>query len=245
MVTAASATTAAPPRAGRRPRRAGEAGRAATAARPIRANGPKLERLLSCATQVFCEKGYEGASIRDIARRCRISLAGLYYYVHSKEELLYRIQKHCFTTLLEQVQAELAAAGSPRGLAPRGPAPEARLRVFVANHIRYFLQNREAMKVLSHESDSLRPPYGPEVADIKRAYYRLCRGILEDLKRERKLKNLNTRVAVLSLFGMMNWIYTWHKPRVDPDAGALAEQMASLFLQGIEAGSNGRRGISA
>ena len=199
-----------------------------------RPNGPKFDRILSSATQIFCEKGYEGASIRDIARRSRVSLAGLYYYVESKEELLYRIQKHCFTTLLARVQQQLAAAG---------PDPETRLRTLVHNHIEYFLQNPEAMKVLAHEAESLRPPYSTEVAEIKRAYYRLGRGIVEDLKRERRLKSLNTRLAVLSLFGMMNWIYTWYNPRVDPGAGELADHVAGLFLEGIESAprsANGR-----
>ncbi len=44
---------------------------------------------------------------------------------------------------------------------------------------------------------------------------------------------------------MMNWIYTWYKPRVDPTADPLAEYMATLFLQGVQAwadrsGRNGR-----
>lgn len=197
--------------------------------------GGKFDHILACATRVFCEKGYEGASIRDIARRSRVSLAGLYYYVGSKEELLYRIQKHCFATLVARLQEQLQVAG---------PDPESRLRALISNHICYSLQNREAMKVLSHEADSLRPPYAGEVAEIKRFYYRLCRGLLEDLKRERKLKHLNTRLAVLSLFGMMNWLYTWYNPRVDPTADPLAEHMATLFLQGVQAWANrsGRNG---
>jgi AcrR family transcriptional regulator len=190
------------------------------------AGGPKFDHILNCATHVFYEKGYEGASIRDIARQGRISLAGLYYYVGSKEELLYLIQKRCFTTLLARLQEQLDSAG---------PDPESRLRILIHNHIRYFLQNREAMKVLSHEADTLKAPFADEVIDLKRSYYRLCRGILEDLKRERKLRRLNPRLAMLSLFGMMNWIYTWYKPRKDPDAEALAEQMAELFLGGIQA----------
>ena len=40
-------------------------------------------------------------------------------------------------------------------------------------------------------------------------------------------------MAVLSLFGMMNWIYTWHNPRVDLDAGELAGEMSDLFLRGV------------
>jgi hypothetical protein len=38
---------------------------------------------------------------------------------------------------------------------------------------------------------------------------------------------------VLSLFGMMNWIYTWYNPRVDANAGELAREMGDIFLQGI------------
>lgn len=188
----------------------------------------KLDHILACATRVFCEKGYDGASIRVIARRCRVSLAGLYYYVESKEKLLYLIQKQCFTTLIASLQAQLNGARSD---------PAARLRLLVHNHLRYFLQNPEAMKVLSHESDSLTPPYAQQVAELKRAYYRLCRGIVEELKRGRRLKRLNSRLAVLSLFGMMNWIYTWYNPRVDPDADTLADHIAGLFLDGVAAGS--------
>jgi AcrR family transcriptional regulator len=194
------------------------------------AAGNKLDHILSCATRIFCEKGYEGASIRDLSRRSGVSLAGLYYYFDSKEELLYLIQKHCFTTLLARLEEEL-------GSAPRNP--EARLRRLIRNHLGYFLQNPEAMKVLSHEADSLTSPYARQVADIKRSYYRICRSILDDLKRQRKLRRLNTRLAVMSLYGMMNWIYTWYKPRLDPDADALADHMSDLFLGGILAGASG------
>src|SRR3989304_9757063 len=87
--------------------------------------GAKFDHILDCATRVFCEKGYEGASIRDIARSSRVSLAGLYYYVQSKEELLYLIQKLCFPTLIARLQEVLATAD---------PEPEARLRLGVAHH---------------------------------------------------------------------------------------------------------------
>ncbi len=204
-----------------------------TLPRPTGANA-KFDHILDCATRVFCEKGYEGASIRTIARRSSVSLAGLYYYVHSKEQLLYLIQKQSFATLLDLWQQRLQQAG---------PDPEQRLRLFVRNHIGYFLAHPEAMKVLSHESESLKPPYAGEVADLKRAYYRQCRNVLEDLKRARKLRNLNTRVAVLSLFGMMNWIYTWYNPRVDPEADMLAGQMADLFLRGLQNTDAGRRPV--
>jgi hypothetical protein len=51
----------------------------------------------------------------------------------------------------------------------------------------------------------------------------------------------STRIAVLSLFGMMNWIYTWHNSRVDADAEQLAGEMSDIFLRGVMTGAKGRR----
>jgi len=44
---------------------------------------------------------------------------------------------------------------------------------------------------------------------------------------------IRPRIAVMTLFGTMNWLYTWHNPRVDPGAEALAQQICDLFLCGI------------
>jgi len=91
------------------------------------------------------------------------------------------------------------------------------------------------MKVLSHEDEVLKNHYGAEIAAIKREYYRICIDLLDDLKNDRGLQ-FSSRTAVLSLFGMMNWIYTWYKPRVDGGAPKLAQEMGDLFLRGVIGG---------
>ena len=67
----------------------------------------RLAEILSHATEVFCKKGYEGASMRDLSRESGMSLAGLYYYFESKERLLYLIQKHTFTTIVQRLKSRL------------------------------------------------------------------------------------------------------------------------------------------
>jgi AcrR family transcriptional regulator len=190
----------------------------------------RLAEILTHATEVFCKKGYEGASMRDLSRESGMSLAGLYYYFESKERLLYLIQRHTFSTIVERLKARLQGVDDT----------EDRIRIFILNHLEYFLANQSAMKVLSHEDEVLKNGFGSEVAAIKREYYRICVGLLDELKRERGLQ-FSTRLAVLSLFGMMNWIYTWHNPRVDDDATSIASQMADLFLRGVMAGEKGRK----
>jgi len=189
----------------------------------------RLAEILEHATEVFCKKGYEGASMRDLSRASGMSLAGLYYYFESKERLLYLIQKHTFTTIVQRLKTRLQGVDDP----------EERIRIFILNHLEYFLANQAAMKVLSHEDEALKNGFGAEVATIKREYYRICVRLIDELKKERELQ-VSTRIAVLSLFGMMNWIYTWHNPRVDADAAAIAREMGDIFLRGVMAGK-GRR----
>jgi AcrR family transcriptional regulator len=194
------------------------------------ASGPRLEtrfdrrlaRILVYATSVFCDKGYAAASMRDLSRASGVSLSGLYYYFESKEELLYLIQKNTFSTIVDRLRGRLDDVADPAD----------RIRLFILNHLEYFLANQKAMKVLSHEDDVLKNSFGSEIAAIKREYYRICIELLEGYKLARGLE-FSSRTAVLSLFGMMNWIYTWYNPRVDGDAAELAREMGDIFLQGI------------
>jgi len=190
----------------------------------------RLSKLLHHAAHIFCEKGYEGASMRDLSRAAGMSLAGLYHYFDSKEDLLYLIQKHTFRTIIERLQGRLKESRDA----------EQRVRIFIENHLEYFLANKEAMKVLTHEDETLKNGRGAEIRAIKREYYKICLDLLEDLRREKGLQ-FSGRLAVLGLFGMINWIYTWHNARVDLDAGELAEEMSNLFLRGVLNAGKARR----
>ena len=204
-----------------------------TRRRGVPAAGPRLEtrfdrrlaKILVHATTVFYEKGYAAASMRDLSRASGISLSGLYYYFESKEELLYLIQKDTFSTIVSRLRERLEEVNDPGG----------QIRCFIQNHLEYFLANQKAMKVLSHEDDVLKNGWGAEIAAIKREYYRICMELLDEYKQTRGLE-FSSRTAVLSLFGMMNWIYTWYNPRVDAEAAELAREMGDIFLRGIGAG---------
>jgi AcrR family transcriptional regulator len=182
----------------------------------------QLGKILEHATEVFCDKGYAGASMRDLSRATGMSLAGMYHYFGSKERLLYLIQKHTFSTILSRLRDRVES----------GESAEQGIHAFITNHLEYFLEHQQAMKVLSHEDEVLEGEYGREIARIKREYYQTCRELLDRYKKEKGLE-FNSRTAVLSLFGMMNWIYTWYNPRLDGKAERLALDMSSMFFKGI------------
>jgi TetR/AcrR family transcriptional regulator, cholesterol catabolism regulator len=183
----------------------------------------KLQHILRRAAHVFAQHGFEGASMRDISRATGVSLAGLYYYFENKQHLLYLIQSTTFTFVLESLRSRLYGVHDPAD----------RLRLLVLNHIEYFLSHPSEMKVLSHEEEALGEPYSEKVQAIKRRYYALAREIFDSLATEGLAPAIQPRIAVLSLFGMMNWTYKWHKPSVDPDAAELTAAIVGLFLHGV------------
>ena len=186
----------------------------------------KLQHILLHAAQIFAEEGFEGTSMRDISRVTGVSLSGLYYYFESKQKLLYLIQYNTFTFIMEQLLSRLYTVHEPA----------ARLRVLVQNHIEYFLSHPNEMKVLAHEEEALAPPLRDEVAAIKRRYYALAREIFDGLAAEGLAPGVQPRVAILSLFGMMNWVYKWHNPKIDPGAEELTSAILGIFLNGVLTG---------
>ena len=208
---------------------------------PQRKSDRKLQLIFERAAEAFARKGFEGASMRDLSRSTGISLAGLYHYVPSKQQLLHHIQMEAFSQILEQLKARLEDIRDP----------QERVRVLIQNHLEYFLAHPVEMKVFTHEAEALAGPFRSEVAGIKRRYYELAMELIRDLQEGGVARGVNPRTAVLALFGMMNWIYTWHRPGADPGAGELADTFADIFLHGAlaagprAAGGNGRtRGVN-
>ena len=183
----------------------------------------RLDHFLAQAARVFAERGYHSTTMRDLARATGMSLAGMYYYVRGKEELLCRIQERCFSTVL---------AGAERALAERADAdPLERLQTFIHHHVTFFAAHMAEMKVLSHEAASLSGERLRKVNTIKRRYVDLLEGLLKEAAPEEAAADRSA--AAYALFGMMNWLYNWYDPAGALDPRRLAALMARIFLGGF------------
>ena len=188
----------------------------------------KLEFILRTASKIFAEKGYHSTTMRDISRATRVSLAGLYHYCESKEELLFLIQDNCFGRVLERLEERLQHVEDPATA----------LRMFIENHVSFFAANMAEMKVLSHEGESLAGEKHEHVANKKKEYTQRVRQILAELQRQTNGKQkVDLTVATYALFGMLNWIYNWYDPNGNLKVRDLARHFTGLFLGGFLGGS--------
>lgn len=183
----------------------------------------KLQFVLKTAAKIFAEKGFHHTSVRDISRATKMSLAGLYYYFTTKEELLYLIQERCFVTLLEHWRQIDAPDSDVR----------ARIRAFAENHLGFFLHNMHEMKVMAHEDESLTGEFNDKILVLKRSYVKVISDLIGELQARQGAAGVDLRVATFALFGMLNWIYTWYQPKRDLPFGQLIEQMLRIYFFGL------------
>jgi len=184
----------------------------------------RLAHILGAATQVIAQVGYEKASMRLVAKAAGTSLAGMYHYFDGKERMLFLIQFRTFNSLLNNLREKLQGVTDP----------VEQLRVMVRAHLAYFAANMSALKVCSHELDSLTGSAYEETRRIRRDYYELTRSIIDRVSdADARGATLDRHVATMSLFGTLNWLYRWYDPKRGPSPAALANQIATQFLRGI------------
>jgi AcrR family transcriptional regulator len=180
----------------------------------------RLDHLLAQAARVFAGRGYHSTSMRDLAAASGMSLAGIYYYVKGKEDLLFLIQERCFTRVLEGARMTLR----------RTRDPLERLQEFIRHHVSYFAAHMDEMKVLSHEANALTGEPRRRVNAIKRRYVDLLEGLLREAAPEEA--DGERSAAAYLLFGMMNWIYNWYDPAGALDPERLADLITRVFSGG-------------
>jgi AcrR family transcriptional regulator len=186
----------------------------------------RLSHILEEATALIAQVGYEKASMRAVAKAAGVSLAGLYHYIDGKEKMLFLIQFRAFSSLLSNLREKLHGVDDPIE----------QLRVMVRAHVGYFAANMAALKVCSHELDSLSGSAYAETRCIRREYYELTRAIVERVwNGHAGDTTLDRHVATMSLFGMLNWLYRWYEPKRGRSPTTVANQITDQFLHGIVA----------
>jgi AcrR family transcriptional regulator len=157
----------------------------------------RYQEVLNAAATVFAEKGYAGASTRDIADRLGIRQASLYYYFSSKEAALAAI---CELGVKDFIQHLSDILAQPVTAAEK-------LRAAVANHLSPLRSHPESDYIRAFVRHRHELPDGPrrEVAALARTYQTLIEQLFADGIATKQLRSdLNPRLATLAFLGLCN-----------------------------------------
>ncbi|HME81667.1 MAG TPA: TetR family transcriptional regulator [Candidatus Eremiobacteraceae bacterium] len=182
----------------------------------------RLLTALDAAEAVFAGKGYDGASMRDIAGAAGMSIAGLYYYLPSKQHALELVCERAFGALFDSLDRAVAGAA----------APDAKLRAFMRGHLRFVVAHPGAFRVLLYDMDALEGQARSAIQERRRRYFARATELVMSVARSQP-SPVSSRVATGALFGMMNWTPMWQHGGDAAEAAAIADQMCELYLRGI------------
>ena len=178
------------------------------------------EKILDVAMQVFSAYGYEGASIRAIAKAAGISIGGVYLYFRNKEELYLNLIKDRIEEQVLTTKEAVASAGSP----------EDGLRAFLSLHLQYGIKNKELILINIREH---RFAFG---RDIKRKFLRsqieLLMKILNEGITDRIFRECDTEEASRIIMATLRGIVL---SMVLEDESAITEKgLGDLIIGGLE-----------
>jgi TetR/AcrR family transcriptional regulator, cholesterol catabolism regulator len=188
--------------------------------------------IVDAAAKLFAERGYDATGTAELCGAVGLGKGSLYYYVESKENLLYLIHERVMNQVLDLVTriAELEE-----------PAAE-RLRLLGQEQISVIAAYPDHVWVFLHEHKALTGERARQFAASRRQYERQLERILSDGVESGEFVISDVRVAALAWLGMHNYTYLWYEPSKKLTVERLANEYYRLFVDGIRApgAANGR-----
>jgi AcrR family transcriptional regulator len=184
----------------------------------------KQREICRIAARVFFEKGYDGASMQDIAGAVGLTKAGLYHHVGSKDRLLFEIMNYGMDILHETVIDRVKSIRDPRE----------RLRRTIIGHIDLIVRARDVeLTVILHENRSLKGALRRKINTRKREYIRMLEDLIAQVQQEGGKSLMSPRLAAFALLGTVNWLYQWYRPEGAIKEPELARSYVDFFFRGL------------
>ncbi len=181
-----------------------------------------IDSLTDVALRVFAERGYDGASMDDVARAAGITKASIYHHVSGKEALLER----GLGRALDALFAILDEPGATEGRAAE------RLRHIVARVAETTLHLLPELTVLFRVRGTSRSER--EALERRRQFDRIVTGIIAQAQREGDVRaDVDARLAARLIFGMSNSVVEWYRGGSALSGEAVARAIAALAFEGI------------
>ena len=194
----------------------------------------KREAVIRAAAQAFHERGYHNTSLDDIANTLGVTKPTVYYYVASKEQLLFE----CFRAGLEPIRGALAAAERSSGSARE------RLERVIADYARAIASEYGWCMVRAEHQD-LGPELSSEVRALKSEIDQGIRRLLRRGVDDGSLQPCDPRIAAFAIAGALNWIAHWYREGQSMSAAEVARAYVAFLLEGLAprlpAAATGRR----
>lgn len=186
-------------------------------------NSTRKEQILQVSAKLFREKGYEAASMRDIAKELGIEAASLYSHIKSKDELLVTI---CFRMADELIKA-IDEVNDVYFNA------EEKLASAIKNHVKIMTGDLDASSVFIREWRRLPKEKLDEFIKLRNKYEEGFTQILINGENENVFDAPDKKFAVLTILSTVNWITEWYSPKGNMTPDEISEHLYRFITTGL------------
>jgi AcrR family transcriptional regulator len=179
--------------------------------------------IVQAAAALYASRGFNGASVADLAERCKTSKSLIYHYYQSKEDIL-------FDVMISHVRALEEAARD--AVAGEDVAAE-KLRRLAHVFMALYVGAADRHKVLLNELDNLDDKRRAEIVKTQRGLIEIVQRLLAEIQPSLKRRASESYAAAMLFFGMINWTHTWFDPGGPVSSDAIADMAVDVTLGGL------------
>ncbi|MBK5000225.1 TetR/AcrR family transcriptional regulator [Pseudomonas sp. S31] len=181
------------------------------------------QRLREAALAMFCAKGYQGTSLRDLARDLGVQAGSLYHHIESKQALLFELLEEALECLLSETRRAL-----------KDPArPQLRLRRFVLAWMNVQASQDHSLRLLERETCHLSAIQQARIDQLRQAHQACLQGILANLAPTLMHSPRHLQMLTQAVLGMMQGALPL--VRQGPAAGEGVEQLLAIIQRAVQA----------
>jgi TetR/AcrR family transcriptional regulator, cholesterol catabolism regulator len=194
------------------------------------------ELITNVAVRLFSEQGYNGTTMRDIAKEVGILPGSLYAHIDSKEAMLLNIVQTGIQPFLDIEQLVNANSLSPTQ----------RLSIAIKAHIAIIANDTERTLVVFHQWRYLSKENKSIASVLRRKYAETYMKIVSDgIACGEFSPQLDKRIAVFAILGALNWTSEWYSPKGKQNAEQISEKITDFMIFALRHGMIVSKKISA
>ena len=188
--------------------------------KPLKGPSPEYlarqEEIVAAATEVFRTKGYAAATLEDVAETLAMRRSALYYYIRSKNQLLWLIHQRVLTVIIRTMEGV-------RGIED----PAERLTTALRVHVEAIVRHRDLFKVFFEDRVPLSDAEQKRLRHLEQRYVQAFTSTVGAAIDVGLIPAGDPRQTALALIGLGTWIYRWFDPEQD-DPEAVVETCIRL-----------------
>jgi len=179
----------------------------------------RKDEILKSAMRIINTRGYEAATMEEIAAELLMTKGSLYYYFKNKQDLMYQCHHLVLSEAVKELEEHLE----------KDQSVTETLKNMVDTHIYFAVEEKETYNLLIRPDQAYDKEHLQSTLDLRKYYASLFDKLIERGIASGEFSIKEPVIARMFILGSMNWIQQWFYP----DNRLTREQLQQLFYEYI------------